>query len=393
MLRQLLLIALLLFTLAACQAPAENTPVPGGAPATPVVTAPDTPTPALLPVTDPTPTRTAVVPTAAEVICPESTADTVAYRNDAYGYCLLYPAGFTVEADYERPDEVLALFGPRHHPGGQEFAQVIMRVAFNGPADGLAADQYAQVWQKLNSPDFTLPSEPTTIGGQPATLVREIPGMFTEQRAFVVINHLKYHFSLIPEPSMVLELAETANNVWQTVTKSLVFYEPTVEHAFVRPQDVCPAATTETKLHVDLKEGFCLLYPVSFELDDRFSSGFAGGPVLRDTNDFGPIRASLVMAAAGPAQGQSPRQLLQPRLEYIDAASVQETTIGGAPAVTFIDPRGPFGSRQAMIVVNGKTYTIVNQPYDTRQFPEGMADIDLIWNTAVNSIAFFDPWR
>jgi hypothetical protein len=400
MLRKLFLTALLLLTLAACQVPGGQTPVSNsGVQATPPVLTLATLTPDLVPVVEPTATAAAVVsptpPPAVEVVCPEASGDTIAYRNDAHGYCLLYPAGFTVETDYERPDDVLALFGPRYHPGGQEFAQVLVRVAFNGPADGLTAEQYAQVWQQLNSPDFALPSAPTSLGGQPATLVREIPGMFSEQRAFVVANGWKYHVSLLPEPSMVSELAEAANNAWDTITDSIVFYEPTVEHTFVRPQDVCPTATADTNLHVDLKEGICLLYPASFELDDRFSSGFVGGPVLRDTNDFGPIRASLVMASAGPAQGQTPRELLQPQLEYIDAASVQTTTIGGAPAVTFITPppQAAFGARQALIVTNGLKYTIVNQPYDAQQFPEGMAFVDRIWNTAVDSIAFFDAWR
>jgi hypothetical protein len=392
MLHKLSLTVLLLLLLAACQPSAGET-LPG---ATPIILPVESSPPVPIPVVEPTAT-TATEATAPaqtpETVCPEAGADTVAYRNDAHGYCLLYPAGFTVAPDYEGPDDVLNLSGPRHNPGGQEFAQILVRVAFNGPADGLTSDQYAQVWQQLNWPDYPLPSEAIRVGGQPAVLVREIPGMFTEQKAFLIVNGWKYHVSLLPEPSMVLELADAANNAWAIITESIVFYEPTVAHTFVRPQDVCPAATADTNLHVDLKEGFCLLYPTSFELDDHFSSGFVGGPVLRDTTDFGPIRASLVMGSAGSAQGQTPHQLFQPLREFVSAASVQETTLGGAPAVTFVDPRGPFGSRQAMIVANGVLYTLVNQPYNAQQFPEGMAHVDLIWNTAVSSIAFFDPWQ
>jgi hypothetical protein len=126
---------------------------------------------------------------------------------------------------------------------------------------------------------------------------------------------------------------------------------------------------------------------------EEFASGFEGGPVVAELEGFGAIRANLVMGTAGRARDETPGELLEPRLELIDAASVEERTIGGAPAVTFIDPRGPFPSRQAMIVANDTLYTIVNQPYAPQRYPAAMAHVDLVWQSATESLAFFTPWR
>lgn len=326
------------------------------------------------------------------VACPEATADTALYRNDDNGVCFLYPASFAVETQVERPDEVVWLRGPQLVQG-QEAAVVTLRVAFNGPAEGLTAQEYAEMWRSLYVPEMALPVQTMTVGGQTAALITDVPGMFPEQSAFVVANGMKYQLILQPQPGLVPELTEATEQVWRTVTDSIVFFAPAVVREWVRPDDVCPAATAETEAHRNLREGFCLLYPADFELDPRFASGFVGGPVIVDDPTFGEIRASFVMASAGPAQGQTPRQLLEPRLEFVDQASIQDTTIGGAPAVVFVDPREPFASRQAMIVANEMLYTIVNQPYDPQRYPDAVQYVDQVWDTVVGSVAFFEPWR
>ena len=358
--------------LSACEA-AGDTPTPTSDSATPL---PAEETPAPEPTAD----------------CPEATADTALYTSEDNGYCLLYPASFTIESDPERPEEVLLLVGPRV-TSGQQFTEVRLAVAFNGPAEGLDTQAYADMWQSLYVADVEVQTEPATVGGQTAVVISDLPGMVPEQSAFVVANGMKYRLTLQPQPEAVPDLTEAANQVWTTVTESIVFFEPAVVPEYIGPDEVCPAATDATQLHVNRRDGFCFLYPAGFEGDERFDSGFVGGPVIVDDPDFGPIRASLVFASAGPAQGQTPRQALESRLEFIDSDSIQDTTIGGAPAVTFVDPREPYASRQAMIIANDQLYTIVNQPYDPESYPEALADVDLVWDTVVESTAFFEPWR
>lgn len=382
---RLIFIVAALMVLSACQIGADTTPT-----AAPLTGA--APTPTLAGTAPPATTETTALPEPTGV-CPEATADTAVYRSDANGYCFLYPASFTVEQQIERPDEEVWLLGPQLVQG-QEAAIVTLRIAFNGPATTLnSAEEYAEMWKSLALPELELDVQPATVGGLPAALITGIPGMFPEQSAFILANGMKYRLTLQPLPEDVPELTEAANQVWQTVTSSIVFFAPGLVRDYIQPEDVCPAATETTQTHTNLLEGFCLLYPASFELDERFASGFVGGPVIVDDPTFGEIRTSLVLASAGPSQGATPRQLLEPRLEFVDPASIQETTIGGAPAVTFLDPREPFASRQAMIVANDMMYTIVNQPYDPATYPKAVEHVDLVWETVVGSVAFFEPWR
>jgi hypothetical protein len=367
----------LLLNLGVACAPGAATPAP--TPALP------TPAPTLPPTESPTPSP--------EPSCPEPTTETAFYRNEEHGYCLLYPEEFEIQTDPERPDEVVLLAGPPIPEAGMHEVAVQLRIAFNGPADGLDTREYARLWQQRFYPEFPLESREIEVGGHPAILIRDIPGMFAGQAALLVPNQHRYRLSLRPQPGDVPDLTQEAEEAWNTVTNSIVFFEPTVEVEIVRPEDVCPDEGPDTTLHINLVDGFCLLFPDAFEEMEEFTSGFEGGPVIAELEGFGAIRANLVVGTAGHTRDETPRELLEPRLEYVEPDSIEERTVGGAPAVTFIDPRGPFPSRQAMIVANNTIYTIVNQPYAPERYPEAMAHVDLIWQSVTESLTFFTPWR
>lgn len=85
--------------------------------------------------------------------------------------------------------------------------------------------------------------------------------------------------------------------------------------------------------------------------------------------------------------------MLQERMDFIDPGSIVETRIGGYPAVVFKDVNGAWPSRQAFVVVNGDAYTILGQPWDPERFPDGIPQLDRVWETTVGNLRFFDPWR
>lgn len=117
---------------------------------------------------------------------------------------------------------------------------------------------------------------------------------------------------------------------------------------------ICPVESEGTTLFVSPEYGWCFLYPLA---------------------------------------GQTPEQALEPISPQIDANSVQTTTIAGYPAVVYDFTGGPWRQRNAQIVVGDWVYTFVGQPWDAVEFPEALADVETLWNSAVDSIAFFDKWR
>ena len=67
--------------------------------------------------------------------------------------------------------------------------------------------------------------------------------------------------------------------------------------------------------------------------------------------------------------------------------------MGGYPAVTVDFVTGPWGQRNASIVVDDRYYTFASGPWDPDLFPQALPDMERLWNTVSQSIAFFDPWR
>ena len=380
----LLLAVLVLFAACSVQAPVAETPI-SETPAEPtaatdqLVDAPDTP---------------ANASASDAAACPTATEGAALYVSDENGFCFLYPSDLRVQPDSRYPDDAIQLIGAPLDPGAMESIAINLSVAYNGPADGLDSGGYAAAWLPRNVPGLDLPQTDATIGGQPAVVVDNIPGMMISQRsAFVVANGARYQITLMPQPQDVPELAEAATRAWDMVTKSLVFLTPQRTDTAVRAADVCPAATADTELLIDEVGGYCFLYPADFDLDPNLPGAVVGGPELGPFGDWPNVRASLTVGGGYPLGDMTPAQVLQPGAENNDPNSVTATTIAGYPAVTYDFVTGPWRQRNAAVVVDDRYYTFVVQPWDAELFPQALPDVERLWQAASESIAFFDPWR
>jgi hypothetical protein len=256
----------------------------------------------------------------------------------------------------------------------------------------MSSAEYANAWLELNMPGMDPLEMFDVIGGQPATIFDNLPGFFAQRGAFIVANDTRYQITVQPRPGDVPELDEQAAEAWDTVTQSIVFFPPQNERVTVRPGDVCPQEAGGATLHANQLDGYCLLLPAGFAVDPDFPARFVGGPELGPAEGFDSVRASLGVGVYALGE-QTPEQALQPISEQIDASSVQTTTIAGYPAVVYDFTGGPWRQRNAQIVAGDWVYTFVGQPWDEVKFPEALADVELLWNAAVDSIAFFDKWR
>jgi hypothetical protein len=311
------------------------------------------------------------------------------------GFCFLYPEGFDLGDQPNQAPDLVHILGPILDPDAMESIRVFMTVDYNGPADGLDSAAYATRWEELYLAEADDPARETrTIDGQEAVILRGLPGFAPVRGAYIVANGYKYRITLSPQPEDVPELEEPAQRVWNTVVESIHFFPPIGELEHVRPEDVCPEESEDREAFVSFTDGYCFLYPDDFMLDPDLPGRVTGGPVLDVIDPWGEIRPSLTLGTFGRfSDAESPRDILEPRMEFIDLASVLDTTIGGYPAVVFRDPRGPWASRQAMILVDGFVYTIVAQPLEPEVYPEGMPPLDRLWNTVTMSLAFFDKWE
>ncbi len=384
----LLFIVVFLLVTQACGALTAGTqPAPAATTAVPAET--------LAPVeTTPAPIKT-VVSNPGDV-CPTPAEGTSLYRNKENGYCLLYPTSYTAKPDEQRPDQVITLLGPREtdKPKTQEEIAISLSIAFNGPADGLDSAGYARKWYEYFAGGSSIPyaGQPISVGGQPAVMLKDLPGFVAQRSAFLVANGNKYQITLSPQPEDMPELAKAASLGWDTVTQSIVFFQPESQREVKRPDEVCPKESAEMRQYRDEVNGYCFLYPSDFAPDPQFPGMIKGGPVLGQW-EAGDIRTYVAAGTFGYLPGQTPRQVLEPRVDLIDATSVQDATIGGYPAVIFRSFQGPWPSRQAIIVVAGNVYTLVGEPWDPEKYPDGIPYLDRLWEAVTSSMTFFDPWR
>lgn len=380
--KSLWILVIMIMLLAGCAAPSATVTTP----------APPTATPEPAPA-EPTDTP-AAQPSEPDLaaICPAETEGTTLAVSPENGWCFLYPSNLRVEPDPFRPGEVVHLVGEPLDATAVEGVALSLAVAYNGPADGMSSAEYANMWLELNLPGMDPLEMFDVIGGQPATMFGNLPGFFAQQGAFIVANDSKYQITMQPRPGDVAELDEQAAQAWDTVTQSIVFFPPQNERVVVRPADVCPQVRNGRSLHVNLFDGYCLLLPEGFAVDPTFPARIVGGPEYGPAEGFDSVRASLGIGV-NPLGEQTPEQALQPISEQIDANSVQTTTIAGYPAVVYDFTGGPWRQRTAQIVVGDWVYTFVGQPWDEATFPQALADVETLWNAAVDSIAFFDRWR
>ncbi len=380
------LLGLAVMTLTACgpaSLPAASPP-PAGV-TEPAATAPP-------PAATGTPAPTAIPDPAG--LCPTAGADQGLYLSRENGFCFLYPADFKIQPDFVRPQAAVMLQGPGE-TAGMEGIVTTLSVAYNGLAEGLDSQGYADKWQTVFRSEYgpgPLETAAAVVGGQPAVLVRRLPGAYASRRAaLLTAGGFKYQVTAMPEPEDGTTLTAHVQRVWDLVTQSIVFFPPADAAPPVRAADVCPAPTADTQLWLNEAGGFCLLYPADYQLDPDFPGRIIGGPVLADTVDWGQVRTSVTVAAYDqPASALE--QALTPPTEQIDPASVQSTTIGGAPAIVYDFTGGPWRQRTASIVANTSVYTLVG-PWDAQHFLGSEAEAQKLWGTVIGSITFFDKWR
>ena len=325
--------------------------------------------------------------------CPVPSDTTLLYISRENGYCFLYPLGVEVSLNADYPQD-LWLFGQTLQNGSQEAPRASLVVYATGLAAGLDSAWYAEKYLSSLGEPVDSSREELTVDNIPAILQHNLPSFFGEQSAFIVAGDYKYRISLMPEPEAVPGLANNLEAIWTTVLSSIHFYVPEHDFALVTSAQVCPVETAETRVVIDAASGYCFAYPADFAPVPGFSGRVEGGPVLDTLADFGEVRTSITLGTFGKAAGKAPREVIQPHLDLIDSATIMDMTIGGYPAVVYRNPQGPWASRVAYIVgIEDTVYTIVAQPLEPERWPAGVEGFDRLWNTVVNSLQFFTPFR
>jgi hypothetical protein len=348
----------------------------------------------------PAPTEEAPIDPAA--VCPEPTADTQLYVDEVNGFCLLYPSSFTLQTNPDAPSAYVdALFqGATVVEGGMESVSATLQVnviARPGVAAGMTAAEYADqvAFDQSLVLDAITREEITVAGDLPAVVLRGQPGMLPSRSLYVVANDTLYEVLGLPD-SFDGEVIPDVELAWTTMLDSLTFFPPAYSGEVLTLDEVCPTATADTYLFINRRDGYCVLVPNTFEEDPTYGRGwFVGGPELTGLPETMEPRVSAVIGMQGPTT-EPVGQVADRHIDAVpnpEAVTRTETTVSGYPAVFMDRPQDVVPNRGALIVANGYLYTLIVQPFDPVTYPEAVEPAELVWNTFIDSFAFFEPWQ
>jgi hypothetical protein len=295
--------------------------------------------------------------------------------------------------------------GPTLATYGQEGLVLAFDFSVVG-APGGAGDYDAHSWgeqvaEENSEPDFELTIEPYSLSGAGLEGVRvgPMPGMAGGEAAVVRTNDTLYSLTVYPDRAGSPEFAEQVEALWSQLSASIRFFEPiSTGVEYKTAQEVCPAEQPGTNLVIRHSEGWCVLIPDSWREDEEFNfpGRFVGGPEIGEFWPGQPPYANIVIGFNGPASDITLNQRVDGRINANsrpDLVQRSDVLIGGFHGVVLRTQDGPFPERLALINANGYMYSVLGQPFDDESFPEAQPELEMAWDTMIESIQFFEPLR
>ena len=202
---------------------------------------------------------------------------------------------------------------------------------------------------------------------------------------------------------MVMACAITINPstpVEPTPQQELPTQEPTVPDATMDPIAACPAPGGDTQQYINREDGYCFLYPDGFSIQ---MSDFPPYPALNITGAQvvtpapsqmeGFFNAGINIYRNGPPEGMDGASYATRWLELFNQMDLvlEPLSMDGISAVMVRHVASYGSQRSAFIVSPWARYTIDLFPEPEFSDPLIAAQANLVWDTVLNSIKFFEP--
>lgn len=148
--------------------------------------------------------------------CPEPAAGTSLLQNPEHGYCLLYPATYTVEKPNENETvlvvgSLLNVADPRVH------------IEVSEAAGRAAAEVAGQLEAEASIPGLEVKRSSVTIGGEEAIVLDNLPGQDINRRVLLVHEGRLYNLMFAPASSDAGEVYERMEELYSLIVSSFTF--------------------------------------------------------------------------------------------------------------------------------------------------------------------------
>lgn len=173
------------------------------------------------------------------VNCPETTDGTKLLKVSSNGYCLLYPQAYSVV--HANDMQMSILIGGLLNVSDPRLDIIVEE------ANGRSAAQVADALQFDYTPGPDIVRTTTTIAGQDAVVLDNVPGQEFSRRVVFVFENRLYHLTFLPADPAQGTVYERMAQLYQTVIDSftlIAVVEPDVNN----PATFCPEPVSNEQL-------------------------------------------------------------------------------------------------------------------------------------------------
>lgn len=313
--------------------------------------------------------------------CPEPAADNQLLRHDASGYCFLYPLEYDV---FEGDDGSITLYVGSLMNIEDPTMSVWVR-----DAAGQTAEQAADEATTGLPEDFGHTRSETTIAGETAVVLDNMPGQDLNRRIFFVYDGRLYDLIVNRTGPEYGEIGQRAEALYQMVSESFQLV-PVVPDAPLQAGLECPPETADTVLLRNEEHGYCLLYPADYMTEQPNESEtviFVGS--LLNVED--PKLFITVEDAGGRTAQEAADALVAEFDTAMGGNSGIERSFGlmvdGVFAEQLDNVPGQDLSRQIITVNNGRLYKLTFVPYG-EDAGEVFTEMEALSDLAIASFSF-----
>ncbi|MBK8905826.1 MAG: hypothetical protein IPM53_31885 [Anaerolineaceae bacterium] len=313
--------------------------------------------------------------------CPEATAGTHQLIDAANGICFLFPGNYDV-IQSETGDLTLYVKSPLNTEAPLATVRVVKM-------DGRSIQELVPDYP--SDADLAAMSFLTIdLGGEQATVLDILPGQDINRRIFAVHNDRLIDIMIARIGEEYGEVGQQAEALFQTITESFRFIAVEPDAELVAGPE-CPTAGEGQVLYTNAEDGFCLLLPEKYTVDDTLTTETGTETAVFVESIMNTAEPKLFITVE-PANGRTLEEVTTARQEEFADFEVMFSfgyMLDGVPANQFDQLPGQDLNRQVVLVHNDRFYTLTFVP-DDPGMPEVYAEMQTLYDLVMDSFSFLN---
>lgn len=311
--------------------------------------------------------------------CPEAAAGTHQLIDAVQGICFLYPDNYDV---IRTDDGSLTMYVKSLLNTEAPLATVRVEDVNGRPIQEIIPDYPSDA--DLATMSFLT----IDLGGEIATVLDILPGQDTNRRIIAMHNDRVVDIMIARIGEEYGEVGQQAEALFQMMTESFQFIAIDPEANLVTGPE-CPAASEGLVLFTNAEDGFCLLLPEKYMVDDTLTTENGTETAVFVESLMNTTEPKLFITVE-PANGRTLEDVTSERQEEFADFEVMFSfgyMLDGVPANQFEQLPGQDLNRQVVLVHNDRFYTLTFVP-DDPSMGDIYAEMQTLYDTVMDSFSF-----